>query len=287
MGDLPPNSRSHTVEFTATGPVRDDQHAPLPPSSAYTVQENNTPFHSQLSSISHEQHRSDLRSSAQSMPYYPSQQHEHPAFKMSAIAGALPDYSSDTGPSHNQATQTISRSLSSASPSALVYQPGQGLQMPTYASTNMPVHLSYGSGYTLNAYQQGYMPPQNVQSGIYSAHNLNQSQIRNLNPLQNPYQQYPQNLQYMYYPSPYGAQGQYSTGYTGQGVQGQAMFGRRASTAAPVVIPEQNGEPSSNEGGYTGARTIQGDLAANTAAFGTPFYQIPGTHFHMEILQHD
>ena len=244
------------------------------------------PFHSQLSSISHEQHRSDLRSSAQPMPYYPSQQHENSAFKMSAIAGALPSYSQDIGSSRNQATQAIPRSLPGASSSALVYQLGQGMQMPTHASNNVPVHPSYGSGYTLNAYQQGYMVPQNEQSGVYSAYNPNQSQIHNVNPLQTPYQPYPQNLQYMYYPSPYGAQGQYPTGYTGQGVQGQAMFGSRASMAAPVGIHGQNGEPS-HEGSYTGARMVQGDSTANTAAFGAPFYQIPGMHFCKATLQHD
>lgn len=277
MGDSPPDSQSHTMDFTAAGLARDDQHASLPSSLPYKAQDNSTPFYSQLSSIPQGQHRPDHRSSAQSSPYYPLQQHDSSAFKMGAMAGSLPDYGSDT---HHQASQSIPRSLSGASTSALVYQLGQNLQMPTHASGNIPVHPSYGSGYATSPYQQGYMPPQSTQSGVYPTYNPNQSRIQGVPPMQNPYQQYPQPSQYMYYPTPYGAPGQYPTGYTTQGVQGQAMFGRRASlVTAPAGVPGQNVELSPHEGSYTSARMVPSDPVANAAAFGAPFYQAQGMCF--------
>ena len=276
MGDLPPDSRSHNMDFTAAGLARDDQHAPLPPSSPYKAQDNNTPFYSQLSSISQGQHRPDHRSPAQLSPYYPSQPHDSTAFKMGAMAGALPDYGSDT---HHQASQSIPRSLSGASTSALVYQLGQNLQMPAHASGSMPVQPSYGPGYATGHFQQGYMPPQSTQSGVYSAYNPNQSRIQGVSPMQNPYQQYAQPSQYMYYPTPYGAPGQYPAGYTAQGVQGPAMFGRRASlVTAPAGVSGQNVELSPHEGSYAGARMVPSDSVANAAAFGAPFYQAQGVY---------
>lgn len=273
MGDLTPDPRSHTMDFTAAGLVREDQHAPLPSSSPYKAQDNNTPFYSQLSSIPQGQARSDHRSPAQPTSYYPpSQQHETSAFKMGAMAGALPDYGSEITSLHHQASQSIPRSLSGASTSALVYQLGQNMQMPAHAPGNMPVHPSYGSGYATSPYQQGFIPPQ--QNGVYPTYNHTQSRLQGVSPMQNPYQQYPQTPQYMYYPAPYGAQGQFSTGYLAQGVQSQAIYGRRASlVTAPIGIPGQNVELSPHEGSYTGARMAHGDPAANAAAFGASFYQ--------------
>jgi hypothetical protein len=289
MGDLPPDSRSHAMDFTAAGLAHDDQHAPVSSSSPYKVQDNNTPFYSQLSSISQGQPRPDQRSSAQSTPYYPSQQHDSSAFKMGSIAGVLPDYGTDSASLQHQASQSIPRSLSGASTSALVYQLGQSLQMPAHATGNMPVHPSYGPGYATSPYQQGFMPPQNAQAGAYPAYNPNQSRLQGVTPMQNPYQQYPQNSQYMYYPTPYGAQAQYPASYAAQGVHGQAMFGRRASlVTAPIGIPGQNMELSPHEGNYTGARMVpgglHGDPAANAAAFSASFYQAPGMCFNMTTL---
>jgi hypothetical protein len=275
MGDLPPDSQSHVMDFTAAGLQRDDQHVPQPSTSPYKAQDNSTPFYSQLSSISQGQYRPDQRSSAQPALYYPSQQNESPAFKMGAMAGALPDYSSDTASLHHQTLQSIPRSLSGASTSALVYQLGQNLQMPAHASGNLPVHPTYGSGYAANPYQQGFLPSQNASGGVYPAYNPNQS--RGANQMQNPYQQYSQTSQYMYYPSPYGNQGQYPAGYVAPGVQGQAMFGRRASlVTAPMGVPGQNVELSPHEGSYTGARMIHGDPGVSAATFGASYYQTPG-----------
>ncbi|KZM23055.1 nucleic acid binding [Ascochyta rabiei] len=273
MGDIPSESRSHPMDFTAAGLARDDQHAPIPSSSPYKTHDNNAPFYSQLSSIPQAQHRPDHRSSAQTTQYYPSQQHEPSTFRMGAMVGALPEYSSETA-SFQQ--QSVPRSLSGASTSALVYQLGQSLQMPAHTSGSMSVHPSYGSGYATSPYQQSYMPPQNAQSGIYPTYNTAQSQVQGVNPMHNPYQQYPQTSQYMYYPTPYGAQGHFSVGYAVQGVQGQAMFGRRASlVTAPIGNPSQNAELSPHDASYTGARMVHGDPPTNAVAFGAPFYPGP------------
>lgn len=270
MGDLPPDSRSHTMDFNAAG-LREDQHAPLA-SSPYMAQDNNTPFYSQLSSIQQGQQRTEHRSPAQQTPYYPSQQPDASAFKMGAMAGALPDYGSDT---HQQASQSIPRSLSGASTSALVYQLGQNLQMPTHASGNMPVQASYGTGYAMSPYQQGYMPQQSAQNAVYPMYNPTQTRVQGVAPMQNPYQSYPQPSQYMYYPAPYAAQGQYPSGFSAQGMQNQVMYGRRASlVTAPSGIPGQGVELSSLEGSFAGA-------SVSTSAFGAPFYQGPGMYTHV------
>ncbi|KAJ4408062.1 hypothetical protein N0V91_003410 [Didymella pomorum] len=253
------------MDFNAAG-LREDQHAPLA-SSPYMAQDNNTPFYSQLSSIQQGQQRTEHRSPAQQTPYYPSQQPDASAFKMGAMAGALPDYGSDT---HQQASQSIPRSLSGASTSALVYQLGQNLQMPTHASGNMPVQASYGTGYAMSPYQQGYMPQQSAQNAVYPMYNPTQTRVQGVAPMQNPYQSYPQPSQYMYYPAPYAAQGQYPSGFSAQGMQNQAMYGRRASlVTAPSGIPGQGVELSSLEGSFAGA-------SVSTSAFGAPFYQGPG-----------
>jgi hypothetical protein len=275
MGDLPPDSRSHTVDFTAAGLACDSQHAPPASSSPHKAQDNNTPFYSQLSSISQGQHRSDHRSSAQNQ--YLSQ-HESSPFKMGAMAGALPDYASDL---QSQTSQSIPRSLSGASTSAVVYQLGQSLQMPAHVAGNMPNYPTYSSGYGASLYQQGYMPQQAIQGGIYPTYNPNQSRMQGVAPLQNPYQSYQQPSQYMYYPAPFGAQGQYPGGYQAQGTQGQPMYGRRPSLGtAPLAIPGQNMEMPPHEGSFAPARFMSGETNASTAAFSAPFYQGPGLFQH-------
>lgn len=278
MGDLPPDSRSQTMDYAAAGLPQEGQHVQLAPSSPYHAQDNNndTPFYSQLNSVSQGQHRPDHRSPAQSTAYY-APQHDSTAFKMGAMAGALPDHGSDA---QHQSSQSVPRSLSGASTSALVYQLGQSIQMPTHAAHGMPVHPSYGTNYGAGPYQQGYIPHQNTQSGIYPTYNLNQPRAQGVAQMQNPYQPYPQPSPYMYYPAPYGAHGQYQISYPAQGAQAQTAFGRRPSlVTAPLGIPGQNVEAPSHEGSFTGARLTQGD----PTAFGVPFYQGPGMYFNSTL----
>lgn len=274
MGDLPPDSQPHPMDFTAAGLARDNQHVPLPSSPPHQGPDGNTPFYSQLSSIPQGQHRPEHRSSAQNTTHYASQ-HEPSAFKMGAMTGALPDYTSDA---QNQASHSIPRSISGASTSALVYQLGQSLQMPAHVTGNMPIHPSYSSGYGASPYHQGYMPQQSAQGGIYPTYNPTQPRMQGVAPMQNAYQPYQQPSQYMYFPAPFGAQGQYPGGYPTQGTQGQPMFGRRPSlVTAPFGMPGQNMEPSPHEGTFAAARMMPGDLSASAAAaYNAPYYQGPG-----------
>lgn len=272
MGDLPPDSRSQTMVPTAAGLPREDQHTQLPPSSPYNAQDSNTPFYSQLSSISQGQHRPDHRSPAQSTPYHATQ-HDSAAFKMGAMAGALPEHISDA---QHQTLQSIPRSLSGASTSALVYQLGQSLQMPAHTSNGIPLHPLYGTNFGTSPYQQGYMQSPTTQGGIYPHYNPNQPRPQGVAPMQNPYQQYSQPSQYMYFPAPYGAHGQYPISYTAQGSQAQTGFGRRPSLGtAPFAVPGQTTEVPSHEGSFPGTWMAQGD--PNT--FGAPFYQGQGIFF--------
>lgn len=273
MGDLPPDSRSHNMNPIAAGPALDDQITPLPSSSPHKSSDSSTPFYSQLSTIPQEHHRPDHRLPVENAHYYASQQESSP-FKMGAIVGALPDYTSDV---QHQTSQSIPRSLSGASTTALVYQLGQNLQMTPHIQGNISAHPSFGSGYGASPYHQGYMPHQSAQNGAYPIYNQNQHRFQGAIPIQNPYQPYQQPSQYMYYPAPFGAQGQYPGGYAVQGTQGQSMFGRRPSlVAASMGIPGQTMEMPHPEGNVPAARAMPGDSMSNAAAFGAPPYQGSG-----------
>lgn len=257
------------MEHTVAGLPGEDQQGQLPPSSPYKLQESNTPFYAQLSAIPQGQYRSDHRSPAQSAPYYPPQ-HDSSSFKMAAMAGALPDQGPDM---QHAASQSIPRSLSGASTSALVYQLGQSLQMPAHASNGMPVHPSFSANYGAGPYQQGYIPPQVTQGGVYSPYNPNQVRVQGVTHVQNPYQPYPQPSQYMYYPAPYAAQGQYPTNYAAQGAQAQTAFGRRSSLVTGALgVPAQSMEVAPLETNFSCTRMMQND----PVAFGGQFYQGQG-----------
>lgn len=206
---------------------------------------------------------------------------------MDAMAGALPDYASDLGP---QTSQSVPRSSSGASTSALVYQIGQSLQMPAHIAGNMPNYPTYNTGYGASPYQQGYIPQQAIQGGMYPTYNPNQSRMQGVAPLQNLYQSYQQPSQYTYYPASFGAQGQYPGTYPAQGTQGQPMYGRRPSLgAAPLTTPGQNMEMTAREGSFAAARFMPGETNASIAAFSAPFYQGPGSfqHHHSSYSETD
>lgn len=201
------------------------------------------------------------------------------------MAGALPDYVSDL---QSQTSQSVPRSLSGASTSALVYQLGQSLQMPAHVAGNMPNYPAYNPGYGASPYQHGYIPQQPTQGGMYPTYNPNQSRMQGVAPLQNPYQSYQQPSQYMYYPASFAAQGQYPGGYSTQGTQGQQMYGRRPSLgAAQLVTPGQNMEMPAHDGGFSAARFMPGETNGSTAAISAPFYQGPGSFQHHHISQNE
>lgn len=267
MGDLPPGLRPQALDNATTGFARDGTPSA---SSPYKSTDNNAPFHSQLSAIPQGQLRPDFRSSAQ----YPSQEHGSSPLNMGSMAGMLPDYSSFDDASVN--SQSVPRSLPGPSTSAVAYQLGQNLQMPAHASGNLPTHPTYGPGFAAHPYQQNFMPPQGSQHGVYSPYATNQPRQAGTATMQAPFPGYPQPSQYIYYPAPYGAQGQFAPGYMAQGAQGQQMYGRRAS----LTNPGQGADFTHMDGGFPGVRmppaNVQGDQGSFGPAYGVPYVQGPG-----------
>jgi hypothetical protein len=275
MGDLPPGTRAQALDSAATGFARDGNQGLSTPSSK--PQDNTTPFHSQLSAIPQNQLRPDFRPSAHSTTQYLSQEHGASPLNMSSMAGALPEYGSVDDASVNpQGSQSIPRSLSGASTSAVVYQLGQNLQLPAHAPGGMPNHPPYGNAYVANPYQQQAFS-QSSQHNAYPQFGANQSRMPTAS-MQAAYQNYPGPSQYMYYPAPYGHQGQYNPGYPAQGLQSQALYGRRGSTTdvtAGLTSPH-NMNYQHLDGGFQGPRVGTGGLQGDQAVMGLPFTRTQG-----------
>ncbi|KAF2034659.1 hypothetical protein EK21DRAFT_56258 [Setomelanomma holmii] len=283
MGDAPPGSRPQALDSAATGFARDgNQGLSTPGSALYKAADNNTPFYSQLSSIPQNQLRPDYRSTAHPSAHYTLQEHGASPLNMGSMTGALPDYGQvDDGSGNAQGHQSIPRSLSGASTSAVVYQLGQNLQMPAQVSNNFPSQSSYGNTFTGGHYPQNFMPPHGAQHGAYPSFAGNQSRMPGGTSTQAPYQNYQQASQYMYYPAPYGTHGQYSPGYLGQTAQGQASFERRGSiTGQPISLQGQQMYLQSPESAFSGARhgqgALQSDPSAIASAFTAPLIQAQG-----------
>ena len=276
MGDLPPGSRPPALDNATTGLARDGNPSA---SSPYKSPDNNAPFYSQLSAISQGQLRPDFRSPTHPTAQYQSQEHSMSSMNMGAMAGALPEYGSFDEAS--VIPQSIPRSLSGASTSAVAYQLGQNLQqMPAHASSNLSPHPSYGPGFAPSPYQQSFMPSQGSQHGAYPPFGANQTRLNSATSMQTPYQNYPQASQYMYY-SPYSAQGQFVPGFAAQAAQGHGMYGRRPSlTNTSVGIMGPGTEFSHIEGSFPGARAVpgnpQGEVGSFGSNYGVPFVQATG-----------
>jgi hypothetical protein len=267
MGDLIPGSRPQALDNTATGFARDgNQNLPPSSSSLYQSPDNTTPFHSQLSAIPHNQLRPDYRSQSHSSVQFPPKEHGASSLNMASMAGALPEYGPvDDGSVNPQGLQS---SLSGLSTSAVVYQPGQSMQMPMHPSNTLPSHPSYGGSYATGPYQQQSFS-QGPQHTAYPPFGVNQSRIPGGNSMQPAFQNYAQPSQYMYYPSPYGSQGQYNMGYAVQGAQNHAMYERRGSMAgASVGLTSSHAmDHQHHESAYTGARQGPGDQTGIGPAF--------------------
>jgi hypothetical protein len=268
MGDLPSNG-------TAAGTAHNDQYSHATPSSSILKSPtSNTPFYSQLSSIPQTPVRPDLRSPAHlANPHYT--EHGATAMNMGAMAGALPDYGSLDG-SQSQ------RHLSGASTSALVYQFQQNLQMSNSVPGGLPAQPPYGSGYSAGQFQQNFAPSQGSQHANYAIFPSGQQRLQAPGPTpQNPYHHFGQPAQYMFYPSPYGPQAQYSPGFSGQSFQGQPMYGRKPSMTHGH-LPGQNMEMSQQDGGFTGGRIVSGgnprDAGTVGAMFGNSFMNPQGEY---------
>ncbi|KAH7391872.1 YT521-B-like domain-containing protein [Pyrenochaeta sp. MPI-SDFR-AT-0127] len=262
MGDLPPGSRPQALNNAATGFARDGTPSA---SSPYKSPDNTAPFYSQLSAIPQGQLRQDFRPSTHPGAQYHPQEHGPSPLNMGSMAGTLPDYGSFDDASVNP--QSVPRSLPGASTSAVAYQLGQNPPMPT--------HSPYGPGYSTNPYQQSFMPPQNSQHSVYPPFATNQPRQAGATTIQSPYPGYPQAPQYMYYPSPYGVQGQFAPSFMAQGAQGQAMYGRRASLTTLGQGADFSQPDSGFPVGRMGSGNLQGDQGSYGPAYGISFAQGP------------
>lgn len=279
MGDLPPGSVPQSLDISAVGLAQDEQQNPSKmPGSGPRISGNNTPFYSQLNSVSQGQFRPDLRPHALSTsPQYPMQEHSASPLNMGSMVGALPEYPIDSAQNNPQAHQHGQRPLSGASTSALIYQiqqqQQQNLQMSGHAPGSFTTHSPYDPGFGQGQFQQNYGHPQPPQLANYFP--PNQQRLPGPNSMPNPYQQFAQPSQYMYYSSPYGPQAQFPQGFPTQAAQPQAMYGRRLSqsgSGAHAPIMGQNVEMSQHEISYpSGNRPNPGGLQGEMGHIG-PMY---------------
>ena len=280
MGDLPSGSGPQTLDITAAGLAHDDLQA-LQQQSTSNVRpsSSNSPFYSQLSSIPSSQLRPDIRSHAHTNSPQFAQDPNATSLNMGAMTAALPDYGLAEGPQPQQPA----RQLSGASTSALVYQLQQNLQVHGQPSNTLPVQSGYGPGYGPGQFQHNFMPQHASPHTMYAAFPSNQQRGPGPNPMSAPYQNYPQQPQYMYYPAPYGAQ-PFASGYAGPSAQSQAMYGRRpSSNSSHVPMPGQGMEISQQEamhsaGHRVGPGAVQGDPASMGWMPGAPYMQTGGEY---------
>jgi hypothetical protein len=280
MGDLPPGSRPQTVESGAAGFARDgNQGFPASSLPPYKSQDNSIPFYSQLSALPQNQFRPDYRSSAHPPTQYQSQEHGASPMNMGSMANALPEFGRVEGaPINPLDSQSIPRSLTDSSTSAVAYQLGQNLQMSAHGAGNMSNHHPYGAAYGAGPYQQQAYG-QGSQHAAYTSYS--QSRLPTTT-MPTAYQNYPGSSQYMYFSTPYGMQGQYNSGYSVQGTQSQVLYERRGSmTGANVGLTTSlNMDYQHQEAGFTGARMsaggFPGDQGAIGPAFGAPFIRAQG-----------
>jgi hypothetical protein len=272
MGDLPPESRPQASDNVATGFAREGH--PNLPGSSYKLPDNSTPFHSQLSAIPQNRLRPDYHSSAPPSAQYLPQEHGASHLNMASMAGALPEYSSiDDASTNAQGSQSVPRSLSGASTSAVVYQLGQNLQM---SSGGMSNHSPYGNAYAAGPYQQQAFAP-GSQHAAYPSFVQNPSRIPNAS-MQTAFQNYPGPSQYMYYSAPYGHQGQYNPGYP---IQNQTLYDGSQSTGASAGLTSpHNMNYRHPDGGFSGARVDQG-LQGGQSPMGLPFTRAQGKTDHV------
>lgn len=280
MGDLPSGSGPQTLDITAAGLAHDDLHAHQQQSTSNVrPSSSNTPFYSQLSSIPQSQLRSDLRSPAHATSPPFAQDPNATSFNMGALTAALPDYGLVEG---SQPQQPV-RQLSGASTSALVYQLQQNLQVHGQPSNALPVQSGYGHAYGAGQFQNNYIPTHAPPHTSYGAFSSNQQRGPGPSPMQGPYQNYPQQPQYMYYPAPYGGQ-PFASGFAGPNAQSQAMYGRRpSSNSSHVPMPGQGMDMSQQEAMYStghraGPGAVQGDPAPMGWMPGGQFVQHSGKY---------
>lgn len=214
MGDLPSGSCPQALETATTGFAQDGSSSASAP---YRLADKTSPFHSQLSPLPQAQLRPDMRANAPSASHYQNQEYGVSTLNMGSMASALPEQGVFDDGFMNQ---SIQRSLPGGA-AAVPYQLPQNVQLSTSPS--------YGAGFASNPYQHNYMPAPGAQHGQFPAYGANATRIGGAPSMQPQYQNYPQAGQYMYYPAPYGAQGQFMPGFPAQVAHAQGMYGRRPS----------------------------------------------------------
>lgn len=268
MGDLPSGPSPQALDMTAVSIAHESHqgHVHQSPTSLRSPG-SNTPFYSQLCSIPqslHHDFRSPAHAAHSTSPHY-SQDHGATPLNMGAMAGALPEYvQADGGGGQPQLPQ---RQLSGASTSALVYQLQQNLQVQGQNSNALPMQSGYGPGFAAGQFQHNYMPTQASAHPNYAVFSTNQRGPGH-GASQAPYQNYPHQPPYLYYPAPYGTQ-PFAPGYAGQNAQGQAMYGRSQSTSSHVALPGQGMDMSQQDGTFPpGHRPSSGGIQGDPGAMG-------------------
>jgi hypothetical protein len=257
MGDIPPAPRSHTMD-TTTASLAHEGNTP----GSFKSPDSNDPFYSQLSGLPQGQLRPDYRSPMHANGSYQPQEHGTSPLNMGAMTGALPNYGANDNAAMNP--QAIPRSLSGASTSAVAYQLGHNLQMP---SGNIPTHASYGPGFATGVPQQHFMPQQGSQYNAHPSYAANQHRLAGIAPMQSPYQNYQQASQYMYYPAPYGPQGQFNPSF---GAQSQTMYERKASLTN-TGMQGHAADYSHGDGSFPGVRMATGSYLSDANSIMSPY----------------
>ncbi|OCK82469.1 hypothetical protein K432DRAFT_349016 [Lepidopterella palustris CBS 459.81] len=270
MDNIPSEQGSQPQESSRAGFPQDDirtsnttahgSSVNLSPSDSRSPS-NNAPFYSQFSSLPQPQpHLGILRAPTQqsnaSYGISPGQDHPLPQFNMGAMAGALPEYSSTAqGHGNPQAHHLGQRSLSVGLASAVVYQQPQISQSPGNSSTMYPGQLPYSPGFGQGQYPPTYINTQGAHHSAYQQYNPNQQRSAGLSPLQPSYPNFQQHpSQFVYYPSSYGAQGQFAPSFPAQTPQQGASYNRRASLPSfQMPLVAQNVDPTIPSGSYPSA----------------------------------
>lgn len=277
MGDLPPGPRPQAMDNATTGLARDGNTSGSV-STSLKSPDSNDPFYSQLSGLPQSQLRPEFRSHTHVNGSYQPQEHGTSPLNMGAMTGTLPSYNANDNASMNP--QTVPRSLSGASTSAVAYQLGQNLQMPP---GNMSTHAAYGPGFATGLSQQPFMPQQGSQYSAYPSFATTQSRLAGAAPMHPSYQNYQQASQYMYYPVPYGPQGQFNPGFS---TQSQAMYERKASSTN-TGMQGQAADYSHVSDAFSGVRMTTGNfLGDSMSPYSAQFTQSSGKYEQRAALAH-
>jgi hypothetical protein len=235
MGDIPSDNT-----FSAPGALRPQNGRENKPGASATGLQNqpvsqgpidSSPFYSQYSALSSTQPRVDVPRAPNQQGHLqfgipPAHDQTQSSLNMGQMTAALPDYHSM---SQNQPSNPpVQRPLSGASTPALVYQLQQNLQYAGHSAPNFHTQQPYGGTvFPQNQFSNPYGTGQSVQSHPYGMYPPGQQRSAGTSPS---YPTFPQaNPQYVYYPTPYGAQSHINPQYGNQMMPMMGFQSRRSS----------------------------------------------------------